>query len=82
MQKHSLLRGYPGHDALLPFYDFSKKKSRHLCRNQSHEREVFLVEGLILQEVKTMACVGQDIAARSKFLAPTPLWLRCEDLRA
>jgi hypothetical protein len=29
-----------------------------------------------------MACVGQDAAARSKFLEPTPPQLQCEDLRA
>jgi hypothetical protein len=29
-----------------------------------------------------MACVGQDVVVRSKFLAPTPMRLRCEDLRA
>jgi hypothetical protein len=44
--------------------------------------ERFFDENLILREVWATSCVGQDVVARSKLLAPTPPQLRCEDLLA
>jgi hypothetical protein len=40
------------------------------------------MENFTLREVKTKACAGRDVVARSKFLAPPPPRLRCDDLLA
>jgi hypothetical protein len=63
------------------FYDFSKKDpDNYVETDRTSER--FFDENSILREVRATACVGRDIAARSKLLAPKPLRLWCEDLRA
>jgi hypothetical protein len=52
------------------------------CVETDHTSESFLYGNSILREVRATACVGRDVAACSKLLAPTPLQLQCEDLRA
>jgi hypothetical protein len=66
---------------LLPvFYDFSKNPNNYVETDHTSER--FLDGNSILREVRATACVGRDVAVSSNVLAPTPPWLRCEDLRA
>jgi hypothetical protein len=61
------------------FYDFSNPDN-YVETDRTSKR--FFDGNSILREVRATACVGRDVAARSKLLAPTPPRLRCEDLRA
>jgi hypothetical protein len=63
------------------FYGFSKKILTTMLRPTARVKG-FLDKNSILQEVGATACMGRDVAARSKLLTPTPPRLRCEDLRA
>jgi hypothetical protein len=75
-------RGYPGHDALLPTFTVFQKKILTTMLRPTARVKGFLDRNSILQEVGATACMGRDVAARSKLLTPTPPRLRCEDLRA
>jgi hypothetical protein len=63
------------------FLRFFKKVSTIMLRLMARLKG-FLDGNMILREIRAMACVGRDVAARSKLLVPTPPWLRCKDLRA
>jgi hypothetical protein len=62
------------------FYDFQKNLDNYVETDLTSER--FFDENSILCEVRAMTCMGRDVAARSKLLAPTPLRLWCKDLQA
>jgi hypothetical protein len=72
MQRYSLLRGYPGHDALLPIFTIFQKKNPDIYVETDRTSERFFDGNSILREVRAMACVGRDVATRSKLLAPMP----------
>jgi hypothetical protein len=57
VQKRSLLGGYPGHDALLAFYEnFQKNPDNLVETDRTGER--FFDENSISRRVKMTACAG------------------------
>jgi hypothetical protein len=62
------------------FYDFFKKNLDNYVETDCTSERLF-GQKLDLAR-RAMACVGRDVAARSKLLVPTPPRLWCEDLRA